>query len=156
MTTATAHCMRATPATKDERALRKLLQALEPFAGLRSSIPLPYVTAFLTVALDEGKGVCAYARTMGISRAAMSRYLRDIGDRARNGGPGLVLVTIDADPMDSRRRRVFLTAKGRSIAGDAGKLMRRSARSGRAGTAAKAGGRKRKLMLRPTALLQPV
>ena len=40
------------------------------------------MTTFLMVALDEGKGVSAYARALGISRTAMSRYLRDIGDRA--------------------------------------------------------------------------
>ena len=79
-------------------------------------MPLPFVIAFLTVALDEGKGASAYARALGISRAAMSRYLRDIGDRARNGGPGLGLVTAQPRPPHSNRRPVVLTAKGRATA----------------------------------------
>jgi hypothetical protein len=33
------------------------LWALKPPANLRGSIPLPYVTIFLMVALDEGKSV---------------------------------------------------------------------------------------------------
>lgn len=34
-------------------------------------------------------------RALGIDRRVMSRYLRDIGDRARNGGPGLGLVVVE-------------------------------------------------------------
>jgi DNA-binding MarR family transcriptional regulator len=100
----------------DKRTTQALLWALKPLTNLRGSIPLPYVTSFLMVAADEGKGVNAYARAMGIHRAAMSRYLRDIGDRARNGGPGLGLVTVESDPADPVRSQVFLTPKGRSIA----------------------------------------
>jgi hypothetical protein len=90
-----------------ELAIQALLWALKPLVNLRGSMPLPYVTTFLMVALGEGEGVCSYARMSGISRAAMSRHLRDIGDRARNGGPGLGLVTIERHPDDSRRRQVF-------------------------------------------------
>ncbi|MGA2894386.1 MAG: MarR family winged helix-turn-helix transcriptional regulator [Xanthobacteraceae bacterium] len=100
----------------DKRDLRSLLSALKPLANLRGSIPLPFVTTFLMVALDEGKGVGAYARAVGIHRAVMSRYLYDIGARARNGGPGLGLVAIEPHPKIPRRKQVFLTAKGRSIA----------------------------------------
>jgi len=49
---------------------------------------------FLTVALEEGKLVGTYARELGLTRFVMSRYMRRIGDRARDGGPGLGLVTI--------------------------------------------------------------
>ncbi len=100
----------------DRKTTQALLWALKPLSNLRGSIPLPFVTSFLMVAAEEGKGVNAYARAMGIHRAAMSRYLRDIGDRARNGGPGLGLVTVADDPADPVRSQVFLTPKGRSIA----------------------------------------
>jgi hypothetical protein len=70
------------------RIIQCLLWALKPLSNLRGSIPLTYVTTFLMVALDKGKGVGAYARDLGIHRWTMSRYLRDIGARARNGGPG--------------------------------------------------------------------
>ena len=78
----------------EKQTLQSLLWALKPLSNLRGSIPLPFATVFLMIALDEGHGVNAYARAMGIHRAAMSRYLRDIGARARNGGPGLGLVTV--------------------------------------------------------------
>ena len=98
------------------KPIAALLRTLDLLGGLGGSMPLSFVTTFLMVALDEGKGVCAYARAIGVHRAAMSRYLRDIGERARNGGPGLGLVTVEAHPHDPRRRRVLLTAKGRSVA----------------------------------------
>jgi hypothetical protein len=72
----------------------------------------------LMVALDEGKGVNAYARAARCHRAVMSRYLRDIGARARNGGPGLGLVTVGSHPANPLRSQVRLTSKGRSVAKD--------------------------------------
>ena len=102
----------------DKRAVQTLLWALKPLLNLRGSrsIPLPYATTFLMVALDEGQGVNAYARAFGMHRAKMSRYLRDIGRMARNGGPGLGLVAVEPHPNDPVRSQVFLTAKGRGIA----------------------------------------
>jgi len=67
------------------------------------------------VALDEGKGVNAYARGMGIDRRKMSRYLRDIGSRSRNGGRGLGLVVVKPHPDHPQRTQVFLTGEGRVI-----------------------------------------
>ena len=114
------------PTTPSEkRAAQVLLWALKPFLNLRGSIPLPFVTTFLMVVLDEGRGVNAYARAAGIHRAAMSRYLQDIGDRARNGGAGLGLVTIEDHPTDTLKSRVFLTAKGRSIAQEVFQQLRK-------------------------------
>jgi DNA-binding MarR family transcriptional regulator len=102
-----------------------LLWALKPLSNLRGSIPLPYVTTFLMVALDEGKGVGAYARDLGIHRWTMSRYLRDIGARARNGGPGLGLVAVEHDPRNPRQTKVLLTAKGSAIAAEVFRQLRR-------------------------------
>jgi len=110
----------------DKRVVQTLLWALKPLSNLRGSIPLTFVSTFLMVALNEGEGVCAYARTMGIHRAKMSRYLRDIGDRARNAGPGLGLVTVARHPNDPQRRQVFLTTKGRLIAEEIFRQMRRA------------------------------
>lgn len=111
----------------NKRVIQTLLWALKPLMNLRGSIPLPYVTIFLMVALDEGKSVSAYARTLGISdRRVVSRYFRVIGERARNGGPGLGLVTVEQSPTHSRARaRVLLTAKGRSVAEAILQQMRR-------------------------------
>ena len=79
----------------DKRDFQSLLWALKPLINLSGFMPLPFVTTFLFVALDEGRGVNTYARAIGIHRSAMSRNLHALGDRARHGGPGLGLVTID-------------------------------------------------------------
>lgn len=113
-------------ASSSKKAIQDLLWALPLPTDPRASIPLPYAIAFLMVALDQGQGVCAYARALGISRSAMSRYLRDIGDRARNGGAGMGLVTLTPHPTDLRRRKVVLTPKGRSVARDVVLPMRRA------------------------------
>lgn len=100
--------------TPNGQQIQTLLWALKPLVNLRGSIPLPYVVTFLHVALDEGKSVGAYARAMGVHRWRMSRYLRNIGNQARNGGLGLNWVT--AKPSSSRRKQIVLTEEGRSIA----------------------------------------
>ena len=101
----------------DKRAIQTLLWALKPLSNLRGSIPLPYAVVFLTVALEEGKTMSAYARALGIdNRRTMSRYLHDIGDRARNGGPGLGLVKVEPHPTNPNAGQVLLTAKGRDLA----------------------------------------
>ena len=109
----------------DKKITRALLWALKPLTNLRRPVPLPFLTSFLMVALDEGKGVNAYARALGIHRAAASRNLHAIGDRARNGGPGLGLVTIQTHPADPLRTRVSLTPKGRLIARQVFRQLRR-------------------------------
>lgn len=100
----------------DSEAARAFLWALKPLINLRRPLPLPSLIAFLMVALDEGQGVTAYARGAGIDRSIMSRILHAIGDRARNGGPGLGLIKIEPDPLDRAKTRIFLSPKGRSIA----------------------------------------
>lgn len=100
----------------DKRASQALLWALKPLRNLRRPMPLPSLTAFLMVALDEGRGVNDYARALGMHRAIVSRSLHAIGDRARNGGPGLGLVTIEPHRTDPLRSQVHLSPKGRSIA----------------------------------------
>jgi len=97
-------------------AIQALLWGIKPLVNLSGSIPFPYVLTFLTVAMDEGKPVGAYAREMNISRFIMSRYMRCIGDRGRNGGVGLGLVTVKRTYTSSSRTAVFLTDKGRAIA----------------------------------------
>jgi DNA-binding MarR family transcriptional regulator len=116
----------ALPAPADKRAFRDLLGAVKPLVALRGSIPFPYVLAFLTVAMEEGKPVGAYAREMNISRFIMSRYMRCIGERGRNGGAGLGLVTVKRTHNSSTKTAVFLTAKGREVAAQVHQNLGRS------------------------------
>jgi len=108
-------------------AIQALLWGIKPLIELRGSIPFPYVLAFLTVAVEEGKPVGAYAREMNINRFVMSRYMRCIGDRARNGGVGLGLVTVKRTSNSPTRTAVFLTDKGRAIAAEVYRNLRRPA-----------------------------
>jgi hypothetical protein len=110
----------------DKRAIQVLLWTLKSLTNVRASMPLPCITTFLMVALEEGKGVCAYARAAGIHRAAMSRYLHEIGDKTRHGSPGLGLVAVEPHPVYPRRRQILLTDKGRSIAKEMFQQMKRA------------------------------
>ena len=112
-------------APKDKRVIQTLLSALRPLSSLRRSIPLPYALTFLTVALDEGKPVGVYAREMDFNRWVMSRYLQCIGDRGRNGEAGLGLVTIKRIQGYPTRTKVFLTDKGRAVAAQVFRNLRR-------------------------------
>ena len=103
-------------AASDKRVVQALLWALKPLSNLRRSIPLPYAVTFLTVALEEGKPVGAYARELNFNRYVMSRYMQCIGDKARNGNAGLGLVTIKRTRGYPTRTEVFLTDKGRALA----------------------------------------
>jgi DNA-binding MarR family transcriptional regulator len=110
----------------DQRVIQILLWALKPLANLKRPMPLPSLTAFLLVAHDEGKGVNAYARAAGIDRAIMSRTLHAIGDRARTGGPGLGLITMQPHPTDPKRVQIFMTSTGRSIAKEISRQLQRA------------------------------
>lgn len=99
-----------------QRVAGNLLAALEPFRAIRSTMPLQYVTAFLLVAQDEGKGVTEYAAQAGVSVSVMSRHLLDIGDRNRHMEEGFGLVTYRPHPMNLRQHEYMLTDKGRALA----------------------------------------
>ena len=103
-------------APSDKRVVQTLLWALKPLRNLSRSIPLTYAITFLTVALEEGKPVGTYAREMDVNRWVMTRIMQTIGDKARNGTPGLGLVTIKRTKGYPTRTEVFLTEKGRAIA----------------------------------------
>jgi hypothetical protein len=105
----------------DRAAARALLQAIEPFRQLNPSMPLSYVTAFLLVASEEGKGVAEYAEaasTPGIdpvSPTVMTRNLLDIGDRNRQREEGFGLITQERDIFDLRKHNAKITQKGKAF-----------------------------------------
>ena len=83
----------ARKAPDQNKAIQTLLWAIKPLSDSGGPIPFPYMLTFLTVALEEGKSVGTYARELNVNRFLMSRHIRCIGDRARNGQAGLGLVT---------------------------------------------------------------
>jgi DNA-binding MarR family transcriptional regulator len=101
----------------DNRIIQSLLQALETFLKLRGPIPLRELVVFLHIALDEGNEAIEYADRLKLHRAAMSKYVHDLADRARSGGPGLGLIEFKYTVGNQHNRKpIFLTKKGRSVA----------------------------------------
>lgn len=103
--------------------IRALLLALKPLNDLRGSIPLPYVLTFLAVASEEGKPVSEYARKMDLHRFIMGRYLQCIGDRGRDGMPGLGLIKVNRTRGLPTRTEVVLTKKGRAVAAEVFRIL---------------------------------
>jgi hypothetical protein len=106
-------------APNDKRVIQTLLWALKPLDNLTPrSIPLPYAITFLTVALDEGKPIGAYAHDLDFDRFVMTRYIQCIGDKGRHGNPGLGLVTVKRTETSPTKTEVYLTDKGRAVVED--------------------------------------
>jgi DNA-binding MarR family transcriptional regulator len=104
-------------AAGDHQVIQSLLQALETFLKLRGPIPLRELVIFLHIAMDEGNEAIEYADRLKLHRAAMSKYVHDLADRARNGGPGLGLIEFKyRGGNEHNRKPIFLTKKGRSVA----------------------------------------
>jgi hypothetical protein len=99
----------------DRRAIEILLSALTPLSDLRDRpIPLPFAVVFLSVVLNEGQPAGNYASELKMSRYAMYKYLRSIGNQGRHSTPGLGLVAIKRGYRV--KTAVVLTDKGRAVA----------------------------------------
>lgn len=101
----------------EKAALIRLLKALEPFHKLNSTMPLQYVTAFLSVAIKEGQNVSEYAKIVGTSQSLMTRHLADLGKINRYHKPGYGLVEAETDPIDRRNQRNRLSPRGQRLVG---------------------------------------
>ena len=110
-------CFQFLPDRLRNLGFQSLLQALDAFLKLRGRIPLRELVVFLHIALDEGNEAIEYADRLKLSRAAMSKYVHDLADRARGGGPGLGLIEFKyTGGNEHNRKPIFLTKKGRSVA----------------------------------------
>jgi hypothetical protein len=109
----------------DRRAVQTLLSALTPISDLRDRpIPLPFAVVFLSVVLQEGQPVGWYANELNMTRYAMFKYIRSIGDRGRDNAAGLGLVTIKRGYRV--KTAVVLTDKGRAVATEVFRRLRAS------------------------------
>lgn len=110
----------------DKAVLHSALAALEPFKNLNSTMPLQYVTAFMLVALEEGKGVTEYAKEAGVAPSVMTRHLADLGDVNRYHEEGYGLVKLETDLMDRRFKKVMLTHVGKGIVAQIVRALKRA------------------------------
>lgn len=109
----------------DLKTLERFMGALEPFRTLRHTIPLQYVWSFLLVASEEGLSVDEYAERAGVQQSVMSRHLLDIGDRNRHMDEGFGLVSSRPNPLNMRKSEIYLTPKGRAVANNIIRLLRK-------------------------------
>jgi hypothetical protein len=109
--------------SRDRRAVQAVLSALELLSDLRDRpIPLPFVAVFLSVVPNEGQPVGSYAKELNMSRYAMFKYIRSIGDRGRHNAAGLGLVTMKRGYRV--KTAVVLTDKGRTVAAEVFRRLR--------------------------------
>jgi DNA-binding MarR family transcriptional regulator len=95
--------------------LNVLLNVLDIFRDVRSTMPLQYVVTFLAVAADEGKPVGEYARKLNVVPSVMSRHLLDIGPRNRHMKEGFGLVVGRPNPMNLREHEYYLSPQGHAL-----------------------------------------
>lgn len=109
----------------DKLELTKLLDILEQFRVLRSTMPVHQVCALLRVAIEPGEGVNHYMQRAGVAQSVMSRHLLDLADTLRNNEPGMELLTRKQSPISAREAQYFLSSKGRQIVNQILSTMRR-------------------------------
>ena len=85
---------------------------------LNPSTPLSYLTAYLLVAMEEGKSVGEYADKINIAHPVMTRNLLDIGDRNRQREAGYGLITQERDLFDLRKHNAKVTPEGKALIND--------------------------------------
>src|SRR5262249_43812064 len=105
-------------------ALRKCLLVLDAFRAIRRVMPMQHAYSFLLVASEQGRSVEEYAKRAGISQSVMTRILFALGSTGRRSKPGYGLVQQTIDTEDARRRQTFLTAKGKALMREFGRLLR--------------------------------
>lgn len=102
--------------------LRELRQVIGIFGELIDlELPLMYALMFISAGMihrekerrsvDLGIDMQDLCRMTGVSVSTLGRQISALG-QGRKGKKGLGLMRIGLDPMDRRRRPVYLTAKG--------------------------------------------
>jgi DNA-binding MarR family transcriptional regulator len=73
--------------------------------------------ALLCIALRPGITMQELGREIGVSQSSTSRNAQTLGQWHRAGKPGYGVIETVEDPRDTRRKIMFLTAKGRDVIG---------------------------------------
>ena len=108
-----------------EDGLRSLEKFVSRIRQEDATIQIQVVATLLEVADNEGMSVTDIARKVGSALSSTSRNLAALSDRhwqkTKSGQPkpGLGLVELRIDPMNSRSKQVFLTSKGKQLLNEA-------------------------------------
>ena len=95
--------------------LSGLLKALDKVRAIYPMMEITTLECLLVAALDEGTGVLHIGERIGVSKSAASRHVRFLSDRVSVDREGLKLVELRDDPLDYRRKGVYLTPKGHKL-----------------------------------------
>lgn len=93
----------------------RLMEVFQRVLLVHPYMSIHQLSAFLLVALYEGRNQKWYAERAGTPQTTMSRILLDIGDMTRAREPGLGLVTGRPSPRSLRDKEYRLTPKGRTL-----------------------------------------
>jgi hypothetical protein len=111
-----APAVRQTINEDDKRSLHVALDVLDVLVREYPTVGVQALRLFLLVALEEGLSMSDYQAKSGLSQSVTSRYLLDIGDRNRYMNDGYGWITARMDPLNRRKHQSLLTDKGRSLA----------------------------------------
>jgi DNA-binding MarR family transcriptional regulator len=97
--------------------LDKLLKLVATFREVEAEMPMQMAHTFLAVAMQPGITMQTLGDQIGLSQSSTSRNVQTLGKWHRIGKPGYDLVEAVDDPVDTRRKIMFLTKDGNALAG---------------------------------------
>lgn len=116
--------------SRSNRKLHSLMRVNEQFLEERSEINAALINSYLAAAMSQPDAVDGTAPTVkdlskltDLPYATMSRHLRYLGDRERDGKKGMHLVQVDVNPDNRREKQVFLTHKGEELRAEILRLL---------------------------------
>lgn len=101
--------------TTRHSAFAKMVSMLRLFRLQSNEMPMQQADILITIASRPGISMGELADEVGLAQSSVSRNVAGLAAYAKPGMPGLALVEALPDPQDSRRRRLFLTAKGKAF-----------------------------------------
>ncbi len=104
-------------------ALNRLLLVVEEFRKIDPQLPPQMAAVFIYVCGHDGCSVSEIERGLGVSQSSASRSAAALGSTHRSGKAGFGLLEERADPVDARKKLLFLTHQGRRIGETLAHLM---------------------------------
>lgn len=96
--------------------MMRVFRTVEEFRKMNPDMQIQAVATFALVALQPGITIKELRERTGTVQSTCSRNVALLSEGYHNGKAGYGLVEAQPDPYDSRRKVVFLTAKGKRVA----------------------------------------
>lgn len=97
------------------KQLNTLINIIEALREAHSEMPMQTAHCLLCVAIRPGLTMQELGAMTNLSQSATSRNMQLLGEWARPTKPGLRLVEALDDSIDTRRKIMFLTPKGKAL-----------------------------------------